>query len=220
MLDFENERERLVKTLISLGYLKTPKIIEAFRKVPRHEFVPEELREYAYSDQPLPIGYGQTISAPSMIAIMMETLDLKPNQKVLEIGAGSGYNAALLAEVVGKNGRVVSIERIPELANFAKDNLKRTGYAHVSIVLGDGTLGYAKEAPWDRILVTACAPEPPRPLIEQLAEGGKMGLPLGRHEMFQTWTVLEKKNGKLKTEEYGGCAFVPLIGEYGWKERL
>lgn len=220
MFDFEAERERLVRTLISLGYLKTSKIIGAFRRVPRHEFVPEEMRGYAYSDQPLPIGYGQTISAPSMIAIMMETLDLKPNQKVLEIGAGSGYNAALLAEVVGKNGKVVSIERIPELVNFARENLRRTGYTSVQVILGDGTLGYVEEAPWDRILVTACAPKPPRPLIEQLAEGGKMGIPLGEHEMFQTWTILEKKNGKVRAEEHGGCAFVPLIGEYGWKERL
>jgi len=216
---FDDERRRLVEQLISLGYLRTPRIIEAFRKVPRHEFIPEPLRQHAYSDQPLPIGHGQTISAPSMIAIMMETLDLRPGQKVLEIGTGSGYNAALLAEVVGERGSVVSIERIPELAEFARSNLKRTGYQRVKVAVGDGTLGYPAGAPWDRILVTACAPEIPPPLVEQLAEGGKMGLPLGRNEMMQVWTVVEKTPAGLRREKHGGCAFVPLIGEYGWKER-
>jgi len=220
MLDFEHEREKLIEDLISAGYLKSPRIIAAFRKVPRHEFVPPELREYAYSDQPLPIGHGQTISAPSMIAIMMETLDLRPGQKVLEVGAGSGYNAALLAEVVGKDGRVVSIERVPALVDFSRENLRRAGYSNVSVVLGDGTLGYPDEAPWDRILVTACAPQVPQPLLDQLADGGKIGLPLGRHEMYQIWTVVEKREDKMETREYGGCAFVPLIGRYGWKEGL
>lgn len=220
MLDFEHEREKLIEDLISAGYLKSPRIIAAFRKVPRHEFVPPELREYAYSDQPLPIGHGQTISAPSMIAIMMETLDLRQGQKVLEVGAGSGYNAALLAEVVGKDGRVVSIERVPALVDFSRENLRRAGYSNVSVVLGDGTLGYPDEAPWDRILVTACAPQVPQPLLDQLADGGKIGLPLGRHEMYQIWTVVEKRGDKMETREYGGCAFVPLIGRYGWKEGL
>jgi protein-L-isoaspartate(D-aspartate) O-methyltransferase len=218
---FEEEKRKLLENLIRWGYLRSPPIIRAFEKVPRHEFVPENVRGYSYADQPLPIGFGQTISAPSMIAIMMETLDLRRGQRVLEIGAGSGYNAALLAEVVGKEGKVVTIERLEELAEFARENLRRTGYERIKVVVGDGTLGYPQGAPWDRILVTACAPELPRPLIQQLAVGGKLGAPVGRQHMFQTWTIAEKgKEGKLKITEHGGCAFVPLIGVHGWKREF
>ncbi|MGC8816617.1 MAG: protein-L-isoaspartate(D-aspartate) O-methyltransferase [Candidatus Hadarchaeum sp.] len=212
------EREELVERLIKWGYLKNPALIAAFRKVPRHEFVPSGERSYAYHDQPLPIGRGQTISAPSMIAIMMETLDLAPGMRVLEIGAGSGYNAALIAEVVGRKGLVVSVERIKELADFARENLRKTGYDWVKVVVGDGSLGYEEDAPWDRILVTACAPELPRPLVKQLKPGGKLGAPVGRDYMFQTWTVVEKtETGEISITEHGGCSFVPLIGRCGWK---
>lgn len=213
----KEERERLINSLISWGYLRSPEIIEAFRKVPREEFVPEKLRASAYEDTPLPIGYGQTISAPSMIAIMLESLQVKRGQKVLEIGTGSGYNAALLAELTGREGRVVSIERIPELAKFGKENLRRTGYEWVEVKVGDGSLGYPG-VEWDRILLTACAPEIPKPLIEQLSIGGRIGAPVGSNYLFQTWVVGEKQeNGRLKIEEMGGCSFVPLIGKYGWK---
>ncbi|MDI6642616.1 MAG: protein-L-isoaspartate(D-aspartate) O-methyltransferase [Candidatus Hodarchaeaceae archaeon] len=216
---FEREREELVERLSRWGYLTKPEIVKAFKKVPRHEFVPPNVRDYSYADQPLPIGHGQTISAPSMIAIMMESLDLAPMQRVLEIGAGSGYNAALIAEVVGKEGEIVTIERIAELAEFAEENLKRTGYGWVKVTVGDGTCGYKKGAPWDRILVTACAPELPKPLVEQLKVGGKLGAPVGQHYMFQTWVVAEKRGEKeLKIQERGGCSFVPLIGKCGWKE--
>ncbi len=216
---FEREREELVERLSKWGYLTKPELLKAFKKVPRHEFIPENIRGYAYADQPLSIGHGQTISAPSMIAIMMESLDLSPGQRVLEIGAGSGYNAALVAEVVGKKGEIVTIERIAELAGFAEANLKKTGYEWVRVVVGDGTCGYEKGAPWDRILVTACAPELPRPLIEQLKAGGKLGAPVGQHYMFQTWLVAEKRGEKeLKIQERGGCSFVPLVGKCGWKE--
>jgi len=214
----ERSREDLIERLIQWGYLTKPDIIKAFRKVPRHEFVPGNARKYAYMDQPLPIGMDQTISAPSMIAIMMESLDLAPGQRVLEIGAGSGYNAALIAEVVGRKGEIVTIERIKELAEFAEKNLKKTGYEWVSVVVGDGSLGYEKGAPWDRILVTACAPEIPKPLIKQLKVGGKLGAPVGRHYMFQTWTIAEKQEKEaIKISEHGGCSFVPLIGKCGWK---
>jgi len=214
----EQERENLVERLIKWGYLTKPQIIAAFRKVPRHEFIPGGGGSYAYADQPLPIGKGQTISAPSMIAIMMETLDLSPGLRVLEIGTGSGYNAALIAEVVGRKGTVVTVERIKELADFAKENLKRTGYGWVKVVTGDGSLGYEGGAPWDRILVTACAPEIPEPLIKQLKVGGKLGAPVGRDYMFQTWTVAEKrKEGEIVITEHGGCSFVPLIGRCGWR---
>jgi len=216
---FERERERLVQNLIRWGYLRSPQIIEAFREVPRHEFIPRNLRGEAYADHPLPIGLGQTISAPSMIAIMMETLDLERGQKVLEIGAGSGYNAALLASVVGKSGKVVTVERIQELAAFARENLRRAGFGRVKVIVGDGTLGYPEGAPWDRILVTACAPKIPEPLVGQLGLGGKLGAPVGSQHMFQTWTVVQKtEGGELKTTEHGGCAFVPLIGAHGWRD--
>ncbi len=215
---FELEREELVERLIRWGYLNKPEVVKAFRKVPRHEFVPDNIRDYSYADQPLSIGHGQTISAPSMIAIMMESLDLAPGQKVLEIGAGSGYNAALAAEIVGEKGRVITIERIAELAKSAEANLRKTGYGWVQVVVGDGTCGYEKEVLWDRILVTACAPTLPKPLIAQLKIGGKLGAPVGQHYMNQTWLVAEKRDEKnLKIQECGGCSFVPLVGKHGWK---
>jgi protein-L-isoaspartate(D-aspartate) O-methyltransferase len=214
----EREREELVERLVRWGYLSKRNIINAFKKVPRHEFIPENIRGHAYADQPLSIGHGQTISAPSMIAIMLESLDLKAGQKVLEVGTGSGYNAALIADVVGQKGKVFSIERIDELAEFGRANLEKTGYGLVQVVAGDGTCGYKKEAPWDRILVTACAPEVPKPLVEQLKIGGKLGTPVGKHYMSQTWVIVEKRDkGEIKTEERGGCSFVPLVGKCGWK---
>ena len=215
----EKQREELIESLVRWGYIKKPEIIEVFKKVPRHEFVPADIRKYAYIDQPLPIGYGQTISAPSMIAIMLDALDLKPGQKVLEIGTGSGYNASLIAELVGPEGKVFTIERIAKLADFGRANLKKTGYERVHVVVGDGTCGYKKEAPWDRILVTACAPELPKPLVEQLKIGGKLAVPVGSHYMFQTLLVAEKRGEKeISVRECGGCSFVPLVGKYGWKE--
>jgi len=215
---YEKEREEMVERLVKWGYLTKPEIIAAFKKVQRHEFTPANVRGYAHVDQPLPIGYGQTISAPSMIAIMLESLELGPKQKVLEIGTGSGYNAALIAEIVGGEGKVFTIERVAELAEFGRDNLQRTGYGRVNVILGDGTCGYEAEAPYDRILVTACAPELPKPLVEQLKVGGKLGAPVGQHYMFQTWTVAEKRSeNEISVRECGGCSFVPLVGKYGWK---
>jgi protein-L-isoaspartate(D-aspartate) O-methyltransferase len=217
---YEKEREEMVERLVKWGYLTKREIIAAFKRVPRHEFMPENIRGYAHVDQPLPIGQGQTISAPSMIAIMLEALDLKKGQKVLEIGAGSGYNAALIAEIVGDEGKVFTIERVSELAEFGRNNLKKTGYGRVKVIVGDGTCGYEKEAPYDRILVTACAPELPKPLVEQLKIGGKLGAPVGQHYMFQTWMVAEKRSEKeINVREFGGCSFVPLLGKYGWKEK-
>ncbi len=216
---FEREKEELINSLVRNGFLKSPGIIEAFKKVPRHEFVPESIKNYAYADHPQPIGKGQTISAPSMIAIMMESLEFAPGQRVLEIGAGSGYNAALVAEAVGDKGEVVTIERVPELARSAEHNLKKTGYGRVRVTVGDGSLGYEKGAPWDRIIVTACAPEISNPLIKQLKIGGKVGAPVGQYYMSQMWTVVEKMGEReLRTREHCPCAFVPLVGEYGWKE--
>jgi protein-L-isoaspartate(D-aspartate) O-methyltransferase len=216
---FDDGRRELVERLKRWGYLTKPEIIKAFERVPRHEFVPENLRDYSYADQPLSIGYGQTISAPSMIAIMMESMGFSAGQRVLEIGSGSGYNAALIAEIVGREGEVITIERIGKLADFAEANLRKTGYSWVRVLTGDGTCGYQEGAPWDRILVTACAPELPKPLIEQLKIGGKIGAPVGRSYTFQTWVVGEKVGGsEIRIHEHGGCSFVPLLGRYGWKK--
>ena len=215
---YERERDELIERLIRWGYLNKQEVIDAFRKVPRHEFVPANMLKYSYVDQPLPIGHGQTISAPSMIAIMLESLDVKGGQKVLEIGTGSGYNAALLQELVGE-GEVFTIERIAALADFGRSNLKQTGYGRVRVVVSDGSCGYKKGAPWDRILVTACAPDIPKPLVEQLKVGGKLAVPVGKHYMFQTLFIVEKRGeGEISVWERGGCSFVPLVGKYGWEE--
>jgi len=218
-LTFEVEREKMVEFLIRCGVLHRAEVIEAFERVPREEFVPTNLRKYAYQDTPLSIGHGQTISAPSMIAIMLESLDLEKGQKVLEIGTGSGYNAALLAEIVGKAGRVISIERIPAIAEFGKKNLKKTGYGNVKVVVGDGTCGYEEEAPWDRILITACSPSFPQPLLDQLKIGGKIGAPIGHVYSFQVWKVAKKVGeSEVRIRDFTQCSFVPLVGMYGWKE--
>ncbi|MCQ8898603.1 MAG: protein-L-isoaspartate O-methyltransferase [Hadesarchaea archaeon] len=217
-MDFERERERMVEELVRWGYLRTPRVIEAFRRVPREEFVPPSLRRYAYEDHPLSIGLGQTISAPSMIALMLESLEVERGQKVLEVGTGSGYNAALLAELVTREGRVVSIERLPRLASFGRENLRRTGYDWVEVVVGDGTCGYEPGAPWDRILITACSPGFPPPLLDQLRVGGRIGAPIGHFYHTQVWKVAEKGEEGLRVQSFTPCSFVPLVGKYGWKE--
>ncbi len=205
--------ENLIRSLVKHGYIKSEPVRRAFEKVDRKVFVPKGARGSAYHDRPLSIGHGQTISAPSMIAIMLEASDLKEGQKVLEIGTGSGYNAALIAEIVGDN--VISIERIPELAYSARENLKKTDY-DVKIVIGDGSLGYKEEAPYDRIIVTAASPKIPQPLKDQLKIGGKICIPVG--ERYYCTLIVAEKTLKERVEEkkYGGCAFVPLIGEEGW----
>ncbi len=216
----EGKKRRLADYFLRSGVIKSERVLRAFLKVPREEFVPKEYRDYAYVDQPLPIGYGQTISAPHMCVIMCEALDLREGNKVLEVGTGSGYHAALVAEIVGEKGHVYTIERIPELAEFARKNLERTGYIkRVTVIVGDGSLGYPEAAPYDRILVTAAAPDVPKPLVEQLKPGGKMVIPVGDLSLFQDLLLVEKKSsGKVKVKNLGGCAFVPLIGRYGWKE--
>lgn len=186
-------------------------------KVPREEFVPDEYRRYSYSDTPLPIGYGQTISAPHMVAIMTELLNLQPGQRVLEVGTGSGYQAAVIAEIVGVDGHVWTVERIPQLAEFALNNIRRTGYLdRVSIVVGDGSEGFEPAAPYDRIIVTAAAPDVPRPMLEQLKDGGRLVIPIG-NLWLQVLKVIIKEGGKIRHETSIPCVFVPLIGRYGFK---
>lgn len=208
------ERRRMVAGLRERGMALSEKVEQAMLKVPRHLFVPEELRPKAYRDTPLPIGAGQTISAPHMVAIMAMALDLTEGQKVLEIGAGSGYNAAVMAELVGPKGKVVTVERHPDLAEKAAQVLRDTGHMNVQVVVGDGSLGYPPEAPYDRICVTCGAPRVPRPLLEQLKEEGVMVIPVGGLD-HQSLLRVRKRGGGTITEQLGSVVFVPLVGEEG-----
>lgn len=220
-------KEKVIKRLVEEGILKSLHVIKAMMKVPREHFVPQEYRKYAWIDTPLPTFRGQTISAIHMVAWMNELLDLKVGHKVLEIGAGSGYHAATIAEIVAPEdvpddlkGHVYTIEIIKELAELAKQNLSRLNYdARVTVIHSDGTLGYPGAAPYDRILVTAAAPQIPPPLLSQLKIGGKMVIPLGIWTFYQELTLVEKlSNNDFKTKSVGGCVFVPLKGKYGFKD--
>lgn len=211
-----DSRNRLVDSLISRGYVVSRAVENAMRRVPREEFVPARLRSEAYVDAPLPIGDGQTISAPHMVAIMAEKLDLEPRHKVLEVGAGSGYHAAVVAELVRPGGAVWTVERFESLARFAEANLFRAGYADtVRVIVGDGSLGLPDEAPFDRIFVACGAPDVPSPLVAQLSDGGKLLVPVGGR-MYQDLVRVEKKGKRIIREDHGGCVFVPLIGEHGY----
>ncbi len=216
MRDLADARDRLVSSLLRTGYIVTPSVERAMRSVPREEFVPPELREEAYIDTPLPIGDGQTISAPHMVAIMAERLELRPGMNVLEIGAGSGYHAAVAAELVRPGGSVHTVERIALLAAFAAENLRRTGYSDtVTVVVGDGSKGLQEHAPFDRIFVACGAPDIPVPLTDQLADGGLMLIPVGDRG-YQNLVRVERKGKILIKTNEGGCVFVPLIGEHGY----
>ncbi len=196
--------------------IKDPRVINAFLKVERHKFIPQALRGSAYADYPVPIGEGQTISQPYIVALMTECLNLSQGQKVLEIGTGSGYQAAILAELANQ---VYTLERFCGLAKQAESTLLDLGYSNIKIKVGDGTLGWPEEAPFSRIIITAAAPEIPPPLIEQLSENGRMVLPLGE-ALSQVLTVIEKRDDEIKKESICGCVFVPLIGKYGYKGRF
>lgn len=217
-MDFELERKKLIDSLIRRRYISKPEVISAMMKVPRHIFVPKSIRAYAYHDTPQQIGERQTISAPHMVGIMAEKLDLKPGHKVLEIGGGSGYHAAVVAEIIGPSGHVYSIEFIESLAKRAQENIKTAGLENnVTLVNRDGSFGLPEYAPYDRIYVTCASPEVPPPLIEQLEDKGKLLIPAGgRH--FQTLVYCEKKGKKVIKKDFGGCVFVPLRGKYGFKK--
>jgi len=213
-MNFEVLRKRMVEEQLIPRGIKNRRVLDAFLKVERHKFVPKELLTSAYADYPLPIGEGQTISQPYIVALMTECLDLTGQEKVLEIGTGSGYQAAILAEL---SKEVYSIERFAGLAEKAQETLSGLGYTNIRIKTDDGTLGWKEFALFDRIIITAAAPRIPLPLAEQLTEGGKLVLPLG--EMFsQVLTVVEKKNNNLDSTSVCGCVFVPLVGKYGHKE--
>ena len=213
--DFARARDDLVAHMKRTQYVRSPAVERAFRTVPRELFVPEDRQRAAYHDSPLPIPKGQTISAPSMIAIMLEEGEFAPGQKVLDVGSGSGYNAALLAELVGPEN-VVSIERLPDLVAFARANLAAARYA-VEVVEGDGTRGYEPGAPYDRIIVTAGAPRLAKSWIRQTQLGGLILAPIGRSTFSQTLVIAEKTaEGDVKKRNSTACAFVPLVGAEGW----
>jgi protein-L-isoaspartate(D-aspartate) O-methyltransferase len=194
--------------------ISDPRVLEAMAKVPRHLFVPENYRASAYEDRPLPIGEGQTISQPYMVAVMTQSLDLKGVERVLEIGTGSGYQAAILSVLCRK---VYTVERIAALMERARETLQEQDYKNISFRTGDGTRGWPEEAPFDGIIVTAGAPETPRILQSQLAEGGRLVIPTGPRYAQTLYKVTRKGNHFIE-EDITGCVFVPLVGDFGWKD--
>lgn len=200
------DKKELVQNLKNSGYLRTQKVVKAFMEIPREGFIPKESRNYAYADQPLPIGHGQTISAPHMVAMMTELLEPEAKDRVLEVGGGSGYQAAILSRLVKK---VYSIEVDPELVSFAKANLRRVGIKNIEMILGDGSEGYPKEKPYDKIIVTCATPKIFDSWINQLKTEGILLAPVGGG-FYQELIKIRKTKKGLEKRNYGGCAFVPL----------
>jgi protein-L-isoaspartate(D-aspartate) O-methyltransferase len=194
--------------------IRDARVLEAMRNVPRHLFVPEDVKPHAYEDRPLPIGNDQTISQPYIVALMVQALELRGSEKVLEIGTGSGYETAILAELCAQ---VFSIERLGDLALQAQALLSALGYRNVWIKVGDGTLGWEEHAPYDAIVISASGPQIPRPLLEQLEPGGIFVLPIGE-EQLQSLVRLRKSQERIREEYLGECRFVKLKGAFGWEE--
>lgn len=215
-MKFEDQRKQMVELQLSARGIEDKRILAAFNKIPREEFVPEEMRHLAYQDAPLAIGEGQTISQPYIVALMLQTLQLQPEDVVLEIGTGSGYQTAILAEIASQ---VYTVDRVWKLANRAKKHLQKMGYSNIHYRCGDGSLGWqdksATDFSFDKIVVAAAAPQLPSSLVQQLAEGGRMVIPTGSRFMQQLM-VITKQNGEIEEYSEGGCAFVPLIGKEGW----
>ena len=207
------ERERMVDEQLKRRGITDARVLDAMRRIPRHRFVEEGLAHSAYEDHPLPIGEGQTISQPYIVALMTSLLGLTRQEKVLEVGTGSGYQTAVLGALAR---RVCSIERLPRLAERARATLEALGVANVWIRVGNGALGWPDEAPFDRILVAAGGPSVPPPLVEQLVEGGRLVLPVGSAE-DQVLTVVERAGGETRTRQCGECKFVKLVGKYAWE---
>lgn len=214
MVDFSELRENMVEYQIAARGVQSPQVLDAMRKVPREQFVSKDVREFAYEDSPLPIGAGQTISQPYIVAYMIDGLGLQGGEKVLEIGAGSGYAAAVLAEIADE---VYTIERIEELAKSATATLAKTGYKNVHVLHGDGTLGWPEHAPFDGIIVAAGGPEVPDSLKQQLKIGGRMVIPVGQSQDFQELVrVTRISETEFQTEDLVAVRFVPLVGAEGW----
>lgn len=213
-LDFDLLRQDMVnKQLIPRG-INDERVIKAFRTIPRHKFVPQEYQKSSYGDFPLPIGDDQTISQPYIVALMTQILEIKDTEKVLEVGTGSGYQAAILSSLAKE---VYSVERIESLAKKSEEILKEFGLKNIRIKVGDGTLGFPEFSPYDKIMVTAAAPYLPETLLEQLNLNGKIALPLSIG-FGQILTLFTKEKDKLRKEEICGCTFVPLVGKYGYKQ--
>ncbi|HEY0020109.1 MAG TPA: protein-L-isoaspartate(D-aspartate) O-methyltransferase [Longimicrobium sp.] len=208
---YEGQRRALIGTMQQRG-IRDLNVLRAFDLIHRHEFVPEAVRHHAYQDAPVPIGFGQTASQPSLQALYMQVLDLRKTHKVLEVGTGCGFQTAVLAQLVD---RVYSVERIRELATRAREKLDDLRISNVAILVGDGTIGWSRYAPYDAILVAAGGPEVPAPLKEQLAEGGRMLIPVGGRTTQQLMLV-ERQGNTFTQREVTECTFVPLLGRFGW----
>jgi protein-L-isoaspartate(D-aspartate) O-methyltransferase len=216
MTDFAELRERMVERQIAARGIRGPALLDALRQVPREEFVSPDYGRQAYGDYPLPIEAGQTISQPYIVALMIEAAQIGPGDRVLEVGAGSGYAAAVIGRIAGQ---VIAIERKPELVAVARERMARLGYGNVMIVEGDGTRGWPDEAPYEAILAAASGSHVPQPLIDQLAPGGRLVMPVGGRAWVQQLVKLTKlADGRTESENLGEVRFVPLIGEEGWSD--
>lgn len=213
-MDYASLRKKMVREQLQSRGIKERKVLDAFYKIERHKFVPRDLAGSAYGDYPLAIGEGQTISQPYIVALMTEALELTGAEKVLEIGTGSGYQTAILAQLCRK---IYSIERIPLFAQRAKELFDSLGYSNIEITAGDGTLGWPGEAPFDRVIITAATSRIPEPLVEQLKEGGRIIMPLG-DSFSQALTLGVKEASQLNLRKICDCVFVPLVGKYGSRE--
>jgi protein-L-isoaspartate(D-aspartate) O-methyltransferase len=211
-----DENERLIEHIKGIGYLKSKKIEDALRSVKREDFVPDAMKYLAYRDTPLYIGSNQTISQPSTVVAMTESLDVKEGQKILEIGTGSGWQAAILGKLVGEKGMVYSIEIIKELVDFANENLEKVGIKNVKVLKGDGSMGLKKYAPYDRIVVTAGSPEIPKEMIKQLKTNGILVVPVGNMYLQKMYIIKKLKKG-IEKKSIGSFMFVPLTGKHGFK---
>lgn len=214
MDEYQFPRERMLKLLREHYKIGDERVLQAMNKVPRHIFVPDALKSQAYKDNALPIASKQTISQPFIVARMSELLELNPQSKVLEIGAGSGYQTAILSKLAGK---IYAIERVPVLVREAQEKLDRLNVRNVILTCADGTLGWKINAPFDAILVAAGSPKIPEPLLNQLKVGGRLVLPVGENQQTQRLIRVTRTQNNFQTEDFGNCSFVPLIGEHGWK---
>lgn len=212
-MDMRRSRERMVREQIEARGISSPAVLAAMAKVPRHLFVQEALHAQAYADNPVPIGHGQTISQPYIVALMSQMLEIAPGMRVLEIGTGSGYQAAVLAEM---GAEVYTVERIKELHLEARKRLTRMRYASIRLKLDDGTMGWPEQAPFDRIIVTAGGPYVPQPLLDQLGDPGLLIMPVGRSRRDQDLVLVHREGGRDSEERRGGVVFVDLVGAHGW----